>query len=41
MEYYIRIMDIPKLSVFQTQIECYLEKTEDPPQDIVSLLEGI
>ena len=41
MEYCIRIMDIPELSVFHTQTRQDLGKTEDPPQDIVSLLEEI
>ena len=41
VEYYIRSMDIPGLSVFQTQTGQDLRKTGDPLQDIVSLLEEI
>ena len=41
MEYYIRSMGIPKLSVFLKQIGHNLRKIGDPPQDIVSFLEEI
>ena len=41
MEYCVRIMDIPQLSVFQTHTRQDLGKTKDPPPNIVSLLEGI
>ena len=38
MEYCIRSMGIPELSVFQTQTGQDLRKTGDPPRDIVSFL---
>ena len=41
MEYCIRSMDIPELSVFQKQTGHDLRKIGDPHQDIVSLLEEI
>ena len=41
MKYCIKIMGILELSAFQTQIGQNLRKIGDPPQDIVSLLEGI
>ena len=41
MEYCIRSMDIPELSVFQMQTGHDVRKTGDPPQDIVSSLEKI
>ena len=41
MEYYIRSMDIPELSAFQTQTRQDLRKIGDTHQDIVSLLEKI
>ena len=41
MEYCIRSMGIPKLSVFLTRIEQDLRKIEDSPQDIVSSLKEI
>ena len=37
----IRITDIRKLSAFQTQTWQDLGKIENPPQDILSLLEEI
>ena len=41
MEYCIKSMDIPKSSVFHTQIGQDLRKIGDPLRDIVSLLEEI
>ena len=41
MEYCIRSMGIPKLSVFLMQIRQDLRKMGDLPQDIVSFLEEI
>ena len=41
MEYCIRSMGIPELSVFLTQIGKDLRKIRDSPQDIVSFLEEI
>ena len=41
MEYCLRSMDIPELSVFQTQTGHDVRTTGDQPQDIVSKLEKI